>query len=324
VSAISSKYGWVAIGIQDELGTPVATTVKIPLAARPSLHGKKNRERYERTDGDRGPGPGYTSEILVSGGIEIEVHPDWMHTVFAWAFGENATSGAGADKTHVATPGSATLFATIERGVGNVIYERFWDVKVNTINLTGASKGYYRCALDLLGLNFEKKTAGTVSALDMLRTKGLLYAESKNLLKIETVARRLKSWEFGLGNNAEIDQAEDYFGFDVLDGDLDPTCKFLVNFEGPDAEPVAYNEFFFGAGTTPTPDVATKALNFGIERAANSSIFLATPQVTYTTFEIQPDPSGQRIEIEMETSVEIPDDGSPIVTATTKNQVATI
>jgi len=318
---INQKYGFLALGLQTVQGTPAAQMVKIPFAAKPSIHPQKPRANYSRTDATLGPAPTYTSSLGFSGQFEIELHPDWAHLIFAWALGGIDSSEDDDVWTHVLTPSSDTMFATVGRGVGNVIVEQAVDVKVVNCTVKGEAGGYFTMVLDVVGISVNKNV-GAWDTLPLDRaTKGLLYAEAKNLLKIDAVARRMEMFEFGYGTGSEAQQADDYFAYDITPGDVDPTFTCRLPFAGPDAEPTNYNAFFYAGGDVLSPVVATKPISVGISRSASSSITIDIAQTTYTTFEVNPDPAGGALKVQLETAIEIPDDGeTPIVEITVVNE----
>lgn len=323
MAGYSSRHGTIAIAKQTAKGSAAANpTVKFQAAGQPSLAPAKGRARYAMTDGGRDRGAGYTSGLSVAGDVPLYLHFDGFALLAYLALGSNADSGAGPDYTHTATPANDLPYCTIWRMVAGVVLEKYVDCKVGSLRLEGQAGQPWQVTLGVVGISSEFEASDTVLAA--LTSPGLLYPEAKDLIKIDTVAQRIHRVTWEVTNGLDGYQADDYFFADINPGGREVNFSFSTLFQGTTAFP-KYREFFYGSdsGTTLSPVVGTHAVDVAIQRAANKSVQLTMPQVTYSAVPVQMDPGGAPIQVEVACEVEDPS-GSAICTVVTKDQAATV
>lgn len=326
MSGISARIGTFAIAKQSGKGVAAgAPTVKFEMAGQPSLAPVKERSRFSTTDSGRDPGDGYTSRLGVEGDVPLYGHFDGLAILNGLALGANADSGAG-DFTHIATPANDGFWFTCWRQVGNVIFEKFVDCKLNRLAYESAAGGPLMATLGIVGLSANFEASEPVLA-QLAQASALLHMEAKGRIKIDTVAQLIDKFSFELTNGFSPYQADDYFASDIDPGAREVSLSLGVRFTGATAFP-KYREFFYGsdAGTTLSHVVGTHAFDIEFRKGdlATKTMKIELPQVTYAGVPVQPDPAGDPIRIDLACQVEKPAGATPICTITTKDQTATI
>lgn len=322
MSGISSRIGTIAFAKQTAKGTAAASPAfRLMLNGAPSLAPVKERGRFAMTDSGRDQGPGFTSGMRVEGDIPVYLHPDAMASLLYYALGANADSGAGPNYTHTLTPANDMPWLTVWRMVGNVIFEKFTDVKVNALRIEGQAGQPYTCTLSVIGITSTKLASDPVLAA--VTSQPYIYPESNTRLKVDTVDYRISAWSVGIDNGASGFQADDYFYADIDPGGRTISASFQTRFTGLSDLPANYAAFYYDVGTALSPITGTHALDFTMQRDANTSVQLQAPQVTYAAVPVQPDPGGAPIGLEIACEVEKPA-ASAILTAIVKDQAATV
>lgn len=323
MAGISSRIGTIAMAKQTAKGTPAAApTVKWFLSGSPSLGPVKERGRFAMTDSSRDLGGSYTSALRVEGDIPVYAHFDGMALPFYAALGANADSGTNPNYTHTATPASDTPWLTVWRMVGNVVLEKYVDCKMTSLSLEGSAGSPITMSMGIVGISSEFLASDTVLA--PLTSAPYIFPELQGRVLIDTVAQRIHRLSWSINNNHSGYQADDYFFSDVDPGGREFEFSFATRFTGPTAFP-KYREFFYGsdAGTTLSPTVGNHDVSFEFLRNANASFKVSHPAVTYQPFQVQPDPGGDPLEVEVACAIERPSSGS-ICTAVSKDQTATV
>lgn len=330
MAGISSKKGTISIGVQSAKGTPAtAPTTKLRLAAAPSLAPQKELGRYAMTDTGQDQGDSYVSRLAVEGDFQVYLHPDAAALLFAAVLGTNVDSGANPNYTHTATPADDMLWLTIWREVGGVIFERYTDCKIGSLSLEGSAGSPLTATLGVVGVSSTFLDAGAektaLLALASLSSKGYIYPEAQGRIKVDTVAQRIHRISLGIERNASGYQADGYGYDDVDPGGREVTLSYATRFVSGAIGIADYRTFYYGSagGTTLSGVVTPKAFEVEFFRDADTAVKIALPQVVYAAVPVNPDPSGDPIEVEVACDVEKPTAGN-IVTVTTKDQKATL
>ena len=323
MSSISGRIATFAFAKQTAKGTG-ATVPLFKLLARgePSLRLVKERGRLTVTDSGRDLGPGYTAGMRVEGEIPIYLYPDAFALFAAAALGANADSGTEPNFTHVATAANDGMWMTVWRMVGNVIFEKFIDCKLNRLAISGEAGAPAEGELGFVGITsaFEAaEVAGTPVA-----TPVYLYPELNGRILVGGSARRIHSFAWAVNNNFAPYQADDYLPSDIDPGGREFELSFSTRFTGADDFP-GYRTHYYGSssGTSPSAAVPTQPMSLEFLRDVNTSLKIEHPQVAYEEIPVQPNPDGDPIAIEVPCVVEKPSSGN-ICTITTKDNRASI
>lgn len=326
MSGISGKRGSIAFAVQSGKGVAAtAPTVKFYLAGDPTLGPVKERGRYSMTDASQDNGAAYTSKMAVEGGLSVYAHPQGVGFLSAAVSGANVDSGTAGAYQHVATPADDMLWVTAWREVGGVIIEKFTDCKIHSMQVEGSAGQPITIALEVIGCTALFETADApLAALAALTDNGYLYPEAAARIKIDTVAKKVHKFSFGLKRNASGYQADGYGYDDVDPGARELSLSFSTRFVSGAIGAAEYREFYYGSstGTAFDPAVGIKAFEIEFLRAAATSWKIALPAVTFSAVPVNASVSGDPVEVEVACEVERPAAGN-IYTITTKDQKAT-
>ena len=129
----------------------------------------------------------------------------------------------------------------------------------------------------------------------------------------------VSSFEMTIENNVSTQQTDDSIPYDVVEGLREVSLGFDLIFESLDE----YNKFHYGgaAGTAIRPRTSSPRRPCSPSRSGiNNEIAFNLPSIAYEEFPIEPDPGGDPIVASVRAVGQR--SGSPIVTATVKNQTA--
>ena len=133
-----------------------------------------------------------------------------------------------------------------------------------------------------------------------------------------SVTALVRSFELTIENNITSQQTDDVVPYDVVEMTREVTLSFDLIFDVLDE----YNKFHYGgaAGTTISPNVFTTTALFSFDLGANNSVAFNLPSIAYTEFPVEPSPGGDPVVASVAAAAQR--GGSPVVTATVKNSVA--
>lgn len=320
MAGVSSRQGTFAIGVQGSKGTPAANPqIKLFMSGSPSIAPDKQRERFAMTDNNRDLNASYTSGMFVTGDVPVYLHPDAMSFLSYAVLGANADAGTTPNFTHTATPAADLPWLTCWRMVAGTIIEQYLDCKLGSMSVEGAAGQPLGATLSFVGCTSTFLAADT--ALAALTSAPYLFMEGAGLVSIGGSARKCHRVTIGINNNLSGYQSDGYTYDDVDVGGREFEFSFATRFGGATAFP-SYRTFFYGsdAGTVLDPAVATNVVSVIFRRNANLEWKVDFPSVTYQPFQVQPDPGGDPLEVEVACFVER---ATPTGTFTTKDQKAT-
>jgi hypothetical protein len=321
-SGISSALGYYNIGLQSAKGAVATVFFKYRASGEPSIQPVKTVERYHMTDTGRDGGDAYLSVVQVTGDLPMYMQPDGAALIWYAVLGAFADSGAGPNWTHTITPADDVPWLTIQRVVGGVITEQFVDCKLNTLALVSEAGDAPQYTASFIGIT----PTWAAAALTPTAIVGapLMHWEGKQLYMVNAVDQRIHRLSLEVTNGLTPYQADDYFLSDVDPGTREVTFSYSMHFTSPTAEP-KYREFMYGsdAGTTVSTVLPEKPVSLTWRRNANTEVNISLPEVRSAAVPVNPNPSGEAIDVEVATIVEKPL-ASPVMTVVVKDQTATI
>lgn len=317
---VSSKIGTLAMAAQTAKGTPALTpTTKWQLAGSPSIAPIKDRARFAMTDAGRDQGLSYTSQMRVEGDFPVYLHPDGFADIAFGVLGAHSATGVAPAVIDTATPANDVPWWTIWRMVGGNLFEQFVDCKITGLAVEGTAGNPPIATVSVIGRDSIFMSSDTVLAA--LASRPYVFYESCGKILIDTVSMEIARVTFGVDNNGSGYQADCINLADVDVGARDVTLSFLTRYKDPATEP-SYAETYYGSKTPPasthlTPSTVPKHFVWELYRDADTGIKFDFPQVVYSAEEVQPDPGGDPIELDIACDVEKPA-AAPIITITTK------
>jgi hypothetical protein len=232
------------------------------------------------------------------------------------ALGAKVTSGT-TNYTHTLTPANSLPYLTVYRQIGNLLFEQFNDVKVNELTISADTGGPLTATVDVLGREAVRLTSAATVPAKSLQAP---YSMNEATVTLAGGATALvSSFELTIANNIQVQQTDDSIPYDLAEGLREVTLGFRLIFETL----AEYNRFNYESttGTVQGTDISQVAANFTFAKGANNSLAFDLPQLAYEEFPVDPDPSGDAIEVDVRARAQR--GASPIVTATVLNQTAT-
>lgn len=321
MAGIRGNVAWTLAQKQVSKGT--AATISATLAYKNPLSGGnigpvRETDNLSETDASRDRGITYVSTSGVEGSPEFYVR-DASAGFWLWAaLGSDAASGT-TNYTHVITPANNLPYITVWRNIGDTLWEEFRDCKVSTLTIGAEAGQPLTITAAVQGLQTTRLTATPDTATPITIESGPVYNFNDAAVTLAGGATALvRSFELTIENNVTRQQTDDVVPYDVYEGQREVSLSFDLIFETL----AEYNKFHYGgaAGTTISPLVYTTAAVFTFTKGANNEISFNLPSIAYTEFPVEPNPGGDAIIASVAAAAQR--GGSPVVTATVKNQVA--
>jgi hypothetical protein len=285
-----------------------------------SIAPTRNTDNLSETDASRDRGLTYVTSSGVEGSPEFYVR-DASIGFWLWAcLGQDAVTGTDPNYAHVLTPGNILPYVTIWRNIGDTLFEQFLDCKVGSLVIGAEAGAPLTCTAAIQGLQSTRLTAAPDTATPIDVQSGPVYNFNEATVTLAGGATALvRSFELTIENNLSSQQTDNVVPYDVAEGQREVSLTFDLIFESL----TEYNEFHYGgaAGTTVDPDIFTTSALFSFDKGADNSVAFNLPSIAYTEFPVDPNPGGDPIVVSVAAAAQR--GGSPVVTATVANQVAT-
>lgn len=304
-------------------GTPAtvaaATTYKNPFSGG-NIGPVRETDSLSETDSARDRGVSYVTTSGVEGSPEMYVRDASAGAWLFWALGAAAPTGVGPNYTHTITPSNVLPYVTIWRNISDTLYERYQDCKISTLTVSAEAGAPLTMSAGVQGLGTTRLTSNPDNTNLAPLASGAVYNFNEAAVTLGGGATALvRSFELTIENNVTRQQTDDVTPYDVVEGIREVSLGFDLIFESLDE----YNKFHYGgaAGTTISPNVFTTSATFTFSKGANNEIAFNLPSIAYEEFPVEPDAGGDPIVASVRAVAQR--SGSPVVTATVKNQVAT-
>lgn len=322
MAGIRGNVAWLLAQKQTAKGTAatIATTsaYKMPFVGG-NIGPARETDNLSETDSSRDRGVTYVTNSGVTGSPEFYVR-DASIGFWLWAaLGADAATGSMPNFTHAITPANTLPYITAWRNIGDTLYEQYRDCKVGSLSISAEAGAPLTCTAEIMGLQTTRLTTAPDQATPIPVQSGFVYNYNNGTVTLGGGATALiSSFELTINNNLESQQTDDVQWYDLFEGTREVDLSFDLIFETLDE----YNKFHYGtaAGTTVTPNVFTTSASFVFDNGANNSVGFTLPSIAYTEFPVEPSAGGDAIVSSVAAAAQR--GGSPVVTATVKNQVA--
>jgi hypothetical protein len=322
MAGLKGNVAWLLAQKQVSKGT--AATVALASAYKMALSGGnvqpvRETDNLSETDASRDRGITYITVSGVEGTPEFYVR-DAPAGFWLWAaLGADAVTGTMPNFTHALTPANTLPYITTWRDIGDTLYEQFRDCKVGSLTIAAEAGAPLTMSAGIQGLKSTRLTVAPDSGTPVAVSSGPVYNYNNATVTLGGgVTALVSSFELTIENNLTRQQTDDVEPYDVVEGLREVSLSFDLIFETLDE----YNKFHYGgaAGTTVSPDVFTTSALFTFSKGTNNEISFNLPSIAYDEFPVEPDAGGDPIVASVSASAQR--SGSPVVTATVKNQVA--
>lgn len=290
--------------------------LKLPLSGG-GLSPVRETDRLAETDASRDAGVSYVASSGVEGEPEFYVRDNPIGAFLTWGLGALATSGAGPNYTHTITPANGLPYVTTWRNVGDTLYEEYLGCKVGSLTISAEAGSPLTCTAGIQGIQASRLTAAPDSVTPVAVESGPVYTYNDAAVTLGGGATALvRSFELGIENNITRQQTDDVSAYDIVEGTREVSLGFDLLFESLDE----YNKFHYGgsAGTVISPNIFTTSAVFTFSKGANNEISFNLPSIAYEEFPVDADPGGDPVTVSVRAVAQR--SGSPVVTATVKNQ----
>lgn len=272
------------------------------------------------TDSARDQGISFVSSSGVEGSPEFYAR-DASAGFWLWAaLGADAVTGSMPNFTHAITPAQALPYITVWRNIADTLYEEYRDCKVGSLSFSAEAGQPLTMTANVQGLQATRLTAAPDQATPIAIQSGYVYNYNDATVTLGGGATALvRSFELTIENNVSRQQTDNVIPYDVYEGQRQVSLSFDLIFETL----AEYNKFHYGgaAGTAISSAVFTTSATFVFANGVNNEIGFSLPSIAYEEFPVEPDAGGDAITASVRAVAQR--SGSPVVTATVKNQVAT-
>jgi hypothetical protein len=279
----------------------------------------RETDNLAETDASRDRGVTYVTTSGVEGSPEAYVRDNPIGFLLHAALGADAATGTTPNFTHTLTPANTLPYVTLWRAISDTLFEEFRDCKIGTLTIGAEAGAPLSATYGVQGLQATRLTAAPDNAVPLSVESGPVYSFNDAAVTLGGGATALvRSFELTIENNLSRQQTDGVVPYDVVEGQREVSLTFDLIFETLDE----YNKFHYGgaAGTTVDPDVFTTSAVFTFTKGANNEVAFNLPSIAYTEFPVEPNTGGDPIVSSVAAAAQR--GGSPVVTATVKNQIA--
>jgi hypothetical protein len=321
MAGLRGNQAWLLAAKQSVKGTAVVpsptNSFKVPLSGG-NIGPVRETDNLSETDSSRDRGVTYVTTSGVEGSPEFYVRDKpagfWLYTVL----GAAAVTGT-TNYVHTITPANSLPYITVWRSIADTLWEEFLDCKVSSLTISAEAGQPLTMSAGIQGLQTTRLTATPDTATPVTLESGAVYSYNDAAVTLGGGATALvSSFELTIENNLTRQQTDNVTPYDVVEGQREVSLSFDLIFESLDE----YNKFHYGgaSGTTVSPNVFTTSAVFTFTKGANNEIAFNLPSIAYTEFPVEPNPGGDPIVASVAAAAQR--GGSPVVTATVKNQYA--
>lgn len=305
--------------VKGTAATPaVATTYKNPFSGG-SIGPVRETDNLSETDSSRDRGVTFVTTAGVEGSPEFYIRDASAGFWLFSALGADAPTGTMPNFTHVITPGTLP-YITCWRNIGDLLWEQYRDCKVSTLTI-GAEAGQPLTATAAIqGALSTRLTADpSLSPVIALASSQVYNFNNATITLSGGATALIRSFELTIENNVERQQTDDVSPQDVYEGAREVSIAFDLYFETL----AEYNQFHYGgsSGTVVSPNIYTTSAIFDFTLGANNAVTFNLPSIAYEEFPVEPSAAGDPVVSSIRAAAQR--SGSPVITATVKNSVAT-
>lgn len=309
---------------QKQTAKGAAATVSATLAYKMPFSGGniapvRETGTLAETDATRDRGVTYVASSGVEGSPEFYVRDASIGFWLFAALGADAVTGTMPNYSHAITPSNSLPYITCWRNIADTLWEQYRDCKVSTLTVSAEAGQPLTATAAIQGLQATRLTADPSTSPAIALQSGAVYNYNNATVTLSGGATALvRSFELTIENNVTRQQTDDVVPYDVVEGVREVSLSFDLIFETLNE----YNLFHYGgsAGTTISPSVYTTSAIFAFSLGANNSITFNLPSIAYEEFPVEPSAGGDPITASVRAAAQR--GGSPVVTATVANQVA--
>lgn len=322
MAGLRGNTAWLMFAKQATQGTAAtvaaATTHKVPFAGG-NIGPVRETDNLSETDSNRDQGVPYVVTTGVEGSPEVYVRDASIGALLFGVLGADSPSAGPTNYIHTITPNNTLPYFTFWRNLSDTLWEQYKDCNVSSLTISAEAGAPLSATVGIQGLVPTRLTTDPSTAPAITLASSQVYNYNNATVTLGgSATSMIRSFELTIENNVSRQQTDDVTPFDVTPGIREVTLSFDMIF----ANLTEYNQFHYGgaAGTSVSANIYNTSAVFDFSLGANNGVAFNLPSIAYTEFNPEPDPGGDPIVVSV-SAVGVRS-GSPIVTATVKNQVA--
>ena len=322
MAGLRGNIGWILAAKQTSGAKGTLATIASGTTYKNALVGggigpKRDTDHLQETDSSRDIGVIYTKSSGVEGSPEFYARDASAGAWLYWALGAVATTGT-TNLTHTITPANTLPYISVWRNVGDTLWESYQDCKVGSLNIKAEAGSPLSITAGIQGLVPTRLTATPDSGTPISVESSHAYNYNDGTITLSSGATALvRSFDLTIENNLQLQQTDNVVPYDVYEGQRQVSLGFDLIFESL----VEYNQFHYGgaSGTAVSANTYTTDATFQFDNGANNQIKFALPAIAYEEFPVDLQPNGDPVTVSVRAVAQR--SGSPVLTATVKNQV---
>lgn len=236
--------------------------------------------------------------------------------------GADAVTGT-TNFTHVLTPSSTLPYISMWRNVSDTLFESYLDCKVSSLVIAAAAGAPMTVTPTIMGRQPARLTTDPSgpppTAPNIPLDSSYVYNYNDATVTLSGgVTAMVGQFSLTIDNSVTVQQTDNVIPMDVTEGLRKVSLSFDIIF----STLAEYNAFHYGStsGTAVSNSLYTTSADFNFAHGANNGIEFALPSIAYDTFPVDVNAAGNPITVAVTAVAQR--GGSPVVTATVKNQVA--
>lgn len=327
MAGLRGNTGWVMAQKQTAQGTPAVPAVpggaaagayKSPLVSG-GLAPQRNIAQLSETDSSRDQGVSYVASAGAGGSPQIYARDNSLGFWLQAALGTDAVTGTTPNFTHTLTPASTLPYLTVWRDVADTLWEQFLDCKVSSLVVSASAGSPLTVTPTLVGRSATRLTTDPSTTPAITLDNNYAYNFNDATITLSGgVTALVSQFSLTIDNTVVAQQTDNVVPIDVVEG----LRRISLSFDLIFSTLAEYNAFNYGStsGTTQGNTIYTTSAEFSFAHGANNNIDFLLPSIAYETFPVDVNAAGTPIVASITAVGQR--GGSPIVTATVKNQAA--
>lgn len=327
MAGLLGNSGWIMAQKQTAQGTiavpavpgaAVAGAYKSPLVSG-GIAPVRNIAQLSETDANRDQGISYVASTEVQGSPEIYGRDDSIGFWLQATLGADAITGTTPNFVHTLTPANTIPYLTCWRNVANTLWESYLDCKVSSLVIAASAGSPLTVTPTILGRVPARLTADPSTTPAIPLDSNYVYNYNDATVTLSGgVTALVGQFSLTIENSVTSQQTDAVTPIDVVEGIRRVSLSFDLIFTNLNE----YNSFMYGStsGTAISNSIYTTSADFLFSHGTNNSIEFNLPSIAYQTFPVDVNAAGNPITVAV-TAVS-QRGGSPVVTATVKNQAA--
>ena len=288
MAGVAGNLWTLGVGKQTVKGTANAVSTYKMKATGGGINPSRGTVVLSETDASRQQGASVVVESHVEGSPSHYLRPSSFGLISQAALGTLATSGAGADKTHTATPSNSPTYYTLIKAISTTLVDQYKDCVCTGLSISGSAGGVITHTPSWYGLS---ATFGSADAAVAVETEAPLVYPQVTVTRGGAATGTVESFTVDIANNGGAQQGDGSISpYDYAWGKLDVSGTMTLLFENDQD----YRRFFTGTtvGTQFTTTLTAQTLTIACVESAIRGMDIVMAGMVVNSYGLDPDPGG--------------------------------